>query len=70
MANESRRVAGRAHTETEKREVLDRIFAAWTSPGGEHLRLGQLIVNAVGAEPFFTEDQQLVEAVEDLVFRR
>jgi hypothetical protein len=30
----------------------------------EHLRIGQLIVNAVGGDPFYVENDKLIQAVE------
>lgn len=50
--------------------MLDRIFAAWSTPGFDKLRLGQLLVNALGSDMFAAEDAQLVEAVENLIARR
>lgn len=60
----------RALTDEQKREVLDRIYAAWTADDGIRLqRLGQLIENAVhrcceGRQLFHVEDSDLVTAID------
>lgn len=61
---EPRRVPGRAHTDEEKRDLIERLLSAWKSPKGRHLRLGQLIVNAGIVEPFYCEDSELADLVE------
>lgn len=65
-----RRIPGRAHTDEEKREVVERLLAAWKTPKGRHLRLGQLIANAGVREPFYVEDAELADLVERLVSSR
>jgi hypothetical protein len=68
--SEPRRVPGRAHTDEEKRELIERLLSAWKSPKGRHLRLGQLIVNAGIVEPFYVEDAELIDMVERLTASR
>ena len=52
---------GRAFTDSEKRDAIEAILAAWVKT--TDLRLGQLIVCALGlADPFFVEDAALVDA--------
>lgn len=53
---------GRAFTAEEKRDVMEAILAAWIE--SRHLRLGQLLVCAIGTDndPFFVEDSALVDA--------
>ena len=58
----------RALTATDKREVLDRIYAAWLK--APQLRLGQLLECALPLrqdDAFYIEDWPLVEAVERMV---
>jgi hypothetical protein len=64
---ESRRVPGRAHTDDEKRALIEKLLSAWKTPRGRHLRLGQLIVNAGVIEPFYVEDAELGDLVETFV---
>lgn len=64
LVTELRRVPGRAHTDEEKRELIEKLLSAWKSPKGRHLRLGQLIVNAGVIEPFYVEDAELADLVE------
>jgi len=47
--------------------LAERLENAWSY--FPDLRLGQLIVNAVGTDPFFIEDDKLIDAVEDLISR-
>ena len=56
----------RAETPEQKREVIERLYAAWLQ--APLLRLGQLIENRVVRKPvlFYVEDFQLVEQVENL----
>jgi len=63
---------GRAATVEAKRQVIDRIFSAWTK--APQLRLGQLLVNANQATPmgndcFYTEDERLARLTEEFVER-
>lgn len=51
----------RAQTPEQKREVIERIYAAWLAQ--PHLRLGQFIMNAV-EDPYYVEDFALVKALE------
>jgi hypothetical protein len=61
-------VKGRALTPEQKREVVERIYAAWCKPLVDQQRLGQLIRNSVTcgnqAVSYYIEDFDLVEAVE------
>lgn len=68
--NRNRAIPGRAHTDEKKREIVERILAAWMSPKAEHLRLGQLIANSGVAETFYVEDTELAELVENLVRKK
>jgi hypothetical protein len=68
MSDENLEALGRALTDEQKREVLDRIYVAWVAM--PHQRLGQLIVNSLGdidVEQYVAEDRQLAEAVERFV---
>lgn len=67
---EPRRIPGRAHSDEEKQAIVEKLLAAWKSPKGRHLRLGQLIVNAGVVEPFYVEDSELADLVERLVASR
>lgn len=62
----TRLTRGRAHTPAQKREVLDRVYWAWLNAPEE--RLAQLLINAVAAHsispPYYTEDAQLLDALE------
>ena len=58
---------GRAQTVEQKREILRRLLAAWTSERGQHQRLAQLIVNAAAADPYYFEDFLLIEKIESHV---
>jgi len=66
-------VPGRAVTVAQKQAVINRIYEAWISPKGEHLRLGQLIGNALSCSPdnsdapdvFCVEDNHIAEAIEN-----
>jgi hypothetical protein len=63
-------IRGRALTDEQKREVLDRILAAWrVTPD---LRLGQLICNstAVDLTLYQLEDDDLAAKVEDFATPR
>lgn len=64
-----RAVPGRAHTDEKKREVVEKILAAWMSEQGRHLRLGQLISNAGVSDTFAVEDAELADLVERFVSR-
>lgn len=65
--SEPRKVPGRAFTDEKKRAVVEKILAAWTSPKGRALRLGQLISNAGAVNPYTVEDSELVDLVERYV---
>ena len=67
--NEPRKVPGRAYDDEKKRKVIEKILAAWMSPKGRALRLGQLIVNAGIPEPFYVEDAELADLVETYASR-
>lgn len=66
-------IPGRAVTVAQKQAVINRIYEAWISPKGEHMRLGQLIGNALSRSPdnsdtpdiFYIEDNHIAEAIED-----
>ena len=65
MADKRRRIKGRAHTDSEKAIVLQKILDMWKSM--PELRLGQLIDNSIffcKIELFYLEDDALVEAME------
>lgn len=64
-----RAIPGRAHTDEKKREIVERLLAAWTSERGRHLRLGQLIANAGINDTFAVEDSELADLVERFVSR-
>lgn len=52
----------RAHTEAEKKVILNRVLRVWlTYP---QLRLGQLLVNAGLATPYYVEDKAFAELLE------
>ena len=62
----------RALTPEQKKEVINRLYAAWVS--SPHLRLGQLISNVMnnrqndgGIALFYIEDQVLVRWAEEFV---
>lgn len=57
---------GRAATPEAKREIVERLLAAWEK--APQLRLGQLIVAATqGRRLFHVEDEALAEALEAFV---
>lgn len=56
---------GRAVTYEQKKQFLEELFRLWGSGNNKHLRFGQLIVNAVGADPFYIEDQDFLAKVDD-----
>lgn len=60
---------GRAQTDTEKREIIERLYSAWIRDS--HLRLGQLIMCATNSHPdiFYIEDEDLVTYVEEYIGR-
>ena len=65
MAIKGRRIKGRAHTDSEKAIVLQKILDMWKSM--PELRLGQLIDNSIffcNKELFYLEDDALVESME------
>lgn len=55
---------GRAYANADKRLIVERLFLAWTN--NPHLRLGQLIANALPCERqlFHVEDEELAEIIE------
>jgi len=62
----------RAFTPEQKKEVINRLYAAWVS--SPHLRLGQLISNSInqqkgndGTALYYVEDQVLVRWAEEFV---
>lgn len=60
-------VSGRAHKPEQKRAIIERLYAAWLAK--PDLRLGQLIANATHQctgqdDPFYIEDERLIEALE------
>lgn len=61
---------GRAKTPEQKKQILQRIYAAWlTYP---QLRLGQLLHNVMdesGQPLFYIEDEPLAKACEDAARR-
>ena len=54
----------RATTDEKKRIICDRLYLAWCIV--PNLRLGQLVVDAVGEDPFYKEDEDLIVAIEHL----
>jgi hypothetical protein len=62
----------RSMTPADKKQILDRIYAAWITPRCELQRLGQLIDNAEAvrnqsSDPlhiFHTEDVELADMIE------
>ena len=57
-------LAGRASTPEQKREITDRLLAAWLKV--PELRLGQLIYCACPSERLFNlEDYPLIERIEE-----
>jgi hypothetical protein len=52
----------RAKTPEQKRDVVERVLACWLKC--DHLRLGQLLCNAAGGDPFYTEDFELAQRAE------
>jgi len=52
----------RAKTSEHKRAIIERLYLAWLA--NPELRLGQLIVNRCGVDPFYVEDEDLAEACE------
>lgn len=55
----------RATTDKAKERVMARLLEAWKKV--PQLRLGQLIVNACGKDPYYREDDELVAEVEAMV---
>lgn len=57
----------RASTPEQKREVIERLYAAWCEQ--PDMRLGQLIQNSVLGDiaVFYVEDYRLIESVETFV---
>ncbi len=55
----------RAETNRDKEEVMRRLLVAWKCR--PELRLGQLIVNVAGGDPFFIEDFDLVQETEEFI---
>lgn len=68
--DEPLRARGRALTDDEKRVIIERVCAAWTLPGANQQRLGQLIFNAARfpdkIDIFNVEDVALAERIERL----
>ena len=67
-------MAGRAKTDQEKREIIERLYRAWCA--SPHLRLGQLISNALVSVPtptapdlFYREDDVLARDVDQYAGR-
>ena len=58
---------GRAITPEQKREIVDRVLAAWLKT--QHQRLGQFLHNAIHGQGdiFYVEDERLAELCEKLV---
>lgn len=52
----------RAETPEQKREVIERLYAAWLTSPTE--RLGQFIWNRAGGDLFFIEDTALLAILE------
>lgn len=62
-------VEGRAETPEQKREVIERLYAAWLKL--PQMRLGQLLSNAGGQyDDFYTEDFVFVDNIETYVYPR
>ena len=53
---------GRCETHEEREAILARLLAVWDMY--PHMRLAQLVVNAVGVDPFYVEDKPFIEALE------
>ena len=52
----------RAHTDEQKREVIERLYRLWVKCPS--LRLGQLIINCFDMDFYYTEDFDLIETLE------
>lgn len=68
-----RPVRKRAHTDAEKRAVIERLYEAWCRI--PEYRLSQLLVNAIGVtnpvpEIFYREDADVVRDVERFIEER
>jgi len=65
------KVKGRAYTNAEKRQIVERLLVAWKESKG--MRLGQLISNAISEKNsfglFYREDMDLIEDVEQYLAR-
>jgi hypothetical protein len=60
----------RVFTEAQKKEILDRIFNIWNREKAKTLRLGQLLITAVGKTDIFNiEDEDLVDSCNKLVLQ-
>lgn len=65
MSDEDLRRRGRALTPEQKRELIERLYAAWCRQPEQ--RLGQFVSNSLGIAGFgffYAEDSELVEACE------
>lgn len=54
----------RAKSYSQKKEVIDELFRLWTQKENEDLRLTQMIVNATSTDPFYVEDFDLIEKID------
>lgn len=63
---EKKLVPGRADSDEKKRDMIDRLFSAWTKV--PDLRFGQFLVNTTGTIDIFSlEDEFLVRCAEQFV---
>jgi hypothetical protein len=53
---------GRNNSKAKKEEIIARLLSAWERMPEQ--RLGQLIMNSVGRDPFYCEDYELIEKIE------
>lgn len=63
-------IKGRAATDKEKREIIERLYRAWTMVPS--LRFGQMLSDAInhakpGADIYYVEDEQLARDAEKLL---
>lgn len=47
------------------RPIVERLVVAWSQV--PDWRLGQLLSNAVGGDPFYVEDERLIRKIEEVV---
>lgn len=60
------KVKGRAYNRADKEKIVKELLDYWSLPGNKEMRLGQLIVNAIGMEKiFYIEDENLISIIKD-----